>query len=149
MDRGARIWTTVSVVAAAAVAGGALIVWTERPTSVNSPPMVGTGPAPNGTASLNGTSYSVESTELFGENNGWLNYSFRGDSFDFHLWCEITADTGVVCGNVTEAAGTPYSFQFYDGLPSQDPPWQVVVSPDRASAVEYQAGGHARLMVEG
>ena len=96
---------------------------------------------------IDGKSYEFENEILFGQNNGWLNYSYGGVVFRFHLWCSIEADTGYLCGSVSQPNGLRYGFNFSDGLPFQNPPWQTALSPDFASAVQYQQGGQARLLL--
>lgn len=108
-------------------------------------------PQPSGsspTVPIGGHSYAYENESLFGQNNGWLNYSFHGAVFRFHLWCAIDADTGYVCGQVLQSNGVQYPFNFSDGLPSSNPAWQTTVSPDLESAVQYLQGGQARLLIE-
>jgi hypothetical protein len=95
---------------------------------------------------VNGSYYDYESQSLFG-NQSWLNYSFHGVVFGFHLWCAITVDVGTVCGNATEPSGVSYPYSFQDGLPQTDPPWQTWVAPDGHEAVQYQEGGHVHLLV--
>jgi len=97
---------------------------------------------------LNSRTYAYETQSLFG-GPSYQNFSFRGVTFTFHLWCQITADSGIVCGNATEQNGASYSYSFTDGLPTTSPPpWQTWISPDGLEAVEYQQGGNVRLLVE-
>ena len=97
---------------------------------------------------LNSRTYAYETEYLFG-NQSYLSFPFRGVTFTFHLWCQVSGDTGIVCGNATESDGVTYSYSFSDGLPTLGPPpWQTWGSPDDFEAVEYQQGGHARLLVE-
>jgi uncharacterized membrane protein YedE/YeeE len=96
---------------------------------------------------LNSRTYAYETESLFGSQS-YLSYQFHGVIFTFHLWCQVTADAGIVCGNATERDGTSYSYSFTDGLPNSGPmPWQTWVSPDELEAVEYHQGGNARLLV--
>lgn len=133
--------TIVTIVAITSVVVGAF----GEPPGGWKPPLVRGG----GPIVLNGTAFTYESEELFGESNGWLNYTYGTVLFEFHLWCGITVDVGYVCGNVTQPNGVRYAFTFADGLPRLGPaPWQSRVSPDLASAVEYQQGGTARLLIE-
>ena len=101
---------------------------------------------PSGIIEIGGRSYTSVSHSLFG-NESWLNYSFRGVTFGFHLWCDITVDTGYVCGQATEPSGATFSYTFTDGLPEPNPPWQTWVSPDSYDAVQYQEGGTVHLLV--
>lgn len=92
--------------------------------------------------------YAYESEELFGDTGSWQNYSYRGVTFEFHLWCEVSPGGGTLCGHATEADGTSYAYSFSDGPPvSGEPPWQTWVAPDSHEAVQYQQGGHAHLLV--
>jgi hypothetical protein len=101
---------------------------------------------PTGQISINGKNYSFESESLFG-NAPWLNYSYRGVTFGFHLWCLITPAAGVVCGNATESSGISYHYSFSDGPPSPNPSWQTWVAPDEHEAVQYKLGGLVHLLV--
>lgn len=92
--------------------------------------------------------YSFESVSLFGANAGWQSFSYRGVTFGFHLWCQVTPAAGEVCGNATEAGGASYPYSFWDGPPSSSPPWQTWVSPNGHEAVQYRMGGLAHLLVE-
>ena len=97
---------------------------------------------------LDSRTYAYETESLFG-NQSYLSFPFRGVTFTFHLWCRVSGDAGIVCGNATELDGASYSYSFADGLPTVGPPpWQTWVSPDGFEAVEFQQGGHARLLVE-
>ena len=97
---------------------------------------------------LDARTYAYESESLFG-GQPYQSYHFHGVTFTFHLWCQITIDTGIVCGNATELDGTSYSYSFTDGPPASGPaPWQAWISSDGFEAVEYQQGGHVRLLVE-
>ncbi len=81
--------------------------------------------------------YSFESRSLFG--NQWVNYSYRGVTFSFDLWCGIpSAAGGVICGNATDPSGTTHPYSFFDGPPQFNPPWQTWVSPDFHEAVQYR-----------
>ncbi|HZY93006.1 MAG TPA: hypothetical protein VFG07_09600 [Thermoplasmata archaeon] len=101
---------------------------------------------PSGIIQLGGKSYTFVTHSLFG-NESWLNYSFQGVTFGFHLWCNITANTGYVCGHATEPSGATFYYTFVDGLPQANPPWQTWVSPDSHEAVQYQEGGAVHLLV--
>jgi hypothetical protein len=90
--------------------------------------------------------YSFESESLFGSAS-WLNYSYQGVTFGFHLWCLISSAAGVVCGNATESTGVSYSYSFSDGPPSPNPSWQTWVAPDGHEAVQYLLGGLVHLLV--
>ncbi|HLM91529.1 MAG TPA: hypothetical protein VK424_05710 [Thermoplasmata archaeon] len=104
-------------------------------------------PATSRTELIQGTYYSFESESLFG-NASWLNYSFHGVTFGFHLWCAVLADTGRVCGNATEPTGVSYPYSFTDGLPHPgNPSGQTWIAPDQHEAVQYQQGGLVRLLV--
>ena len=87
-----------------------------------------------------------ESKSLFG-NASWLNYSYRGVTFGFHLWCLVTSAAGKICGNVTEATGVSYPFSLWDGPPQLNPAWQTWISPDGREGVQYLQGGSAHLLV--
>ncbi len=87
-----------------------------------------------------------ESKSLFG-NASWLNYSYRGVTFGFHLWCLVTSAAGEICGNVTEATGETYPFSVWDGPPQVNAPWQTWISPDGREGVQYRQGGSAHLLV--
>jgi hypothetical protein len=95
---------------------------------------------------LSNGGYSEEIESLFGDSS-WLNYSFHGVIFEFHLWCSITVDVGYVCGHATESSGTSYSYQSADGLPPPTPPWQPWISPDAHEEVWYKDGGLVQLFV--
>lgn len=95
---------------------------------------------------LGGQTYSYVTESLFGKHTS-LNYSYRGVVFEFHLWCWITVDVGWVCGHAIEPGGASYAYNFSDGLPMQNPPWQNWIAPDFHEAVQYQQGGSARLCV--
>lgn len=99
-----------------------------------------------GSISIGGISYSFESESLFA-NASWLNYSYHGVTFGFHLWCLITSAAGVVCGNATESTGITYPYSFSDGPPSPSPSWQTWVAPDDHEAVQYKQGGLVQLLV--
>lgn len=105
-------------------------------------------PAPPGTIVLGGKPYSYLTESLFGSRS-WLNYSFGGVSFTFHLWCQIQMDTGYVCGDATEPTGVTYGYSFADGLPSATgaPPWETWIAPDGHEAVQYQDGGTVHLLI--
>jgi hypothetical protein len=90
--------------------------------------------------------YSFEAAELFG-NASWLNFTYRGVTFEFHLWCLAGPAAGEICGNATEADGHRYSFSVWDGPPTLEPRWETWVSPDAHEAVQYQQGGLAHLLV--
>lgn len=89
--------------------------------------------------------YAFEGVSLFGR--AWSNYTYRGVTFEFHLWCQITAAAGRICGNATESDGTAHPYSFWDGPPSPSPSWQTWVSPDGHEAVQYRQGGLAHLLV--
>jgi hypothetical protein len=94
--------------------------------------------------------YSYESESLFGPGTGWENFTFRGVTFGFHLWCAIRIDVGTVCGNATGPNGVAHPYDFADGLPRAGPAtWETWVSPDGHEGVEYQDGGQVHLLVEG
>jgi hypothetical protein len=95
---------------------------------------------------VDGRPYSLVSESLFG-NSSWLNYSYRGVTFGFHLWCSVSPGGGEVCGNATESGGTSYRYAFSDGLPQVDPGWQTWVAPDGHEAVQYRMGGLVHLLV--
>ena len=97
---------------------------------------------------LDGRSYQYETESLFG-NRSFLTYQYRGVTFTFHLWCGIAADTGYVCGNATEPGGATFAYSFGDGIPPAfgPPPWQTWIAPTGHEAVQYQDGGHVRLLV--
>jgi hypothetical protein len=95
---------------------------------------------------INGRTYTSESVSLFG-GAMWLNYSYRGVTFGFHLWCAVTPAAGVVCGNATESTGVSYPYSFSDGPPSPNPGWQTWVAPDGHEAVQYKEGGLVHLLV--
>jgi hypothetical protein len=97
-------------------------------------------------SSINGKTYSFESESIFG-GASWLNYSYRGVTFGFHVWCLVTSAAGVVCGNATESTGFSYPYSFSDGPPSPNPSWQTWVAPDGHEAVQYKLGGLVHLMV--
>ena len=99
-----------------------------------------------GNISIDGKNSSFESESLFG-NASWLNYSYRGVTFGFHLWRSIGSGAGEVCGNATESTGTSYPYSFSDGPPSPNPPWQTWVAPDGHEAVQYRQGGLVHLLV--
>jgi len=103
-------------------------------------------PGPPGSEFINGTSYTSESESLFG-NGSWLNYSYRGVTFGFHLWCLITPGGGEICGNATESTGGSYSYSFWDGPPQVNPAWQTWIAPDSHEAVQYKQGGMVHLLV--
>jgi hypothetical protein len=92
------------------------------------------------------TVFNYESESLFGSQS-WLDYSFHGVVFEFHLWCAIRVVVGTVCGNATEPSGPRSTYSFSDGLPPTNLPWQIRVAPDGHEAVQYQLGGHVRLLV--
>lgn len=89
--------------------------------------------------------YSYESVSLFGNVPAWQNYSYRGVTFEFHLWCGITPAGGTICGNATQPDGAETPYSFWDGLNSG---WQTWVSPDGYDAVQYHVGGTAHLLVQ-
>jgi hypothetical protein len=95
---------------------------------------------------VNGRPYTLESESLFGDSS-WLNYSYRGVTFGFHLWCSESPGGGVVCGNSTESGGTAFSYAFFDGPPQVDPRWQTWVAADGHEAVQYRQGGLVHLLV--
>jgi hypothetical protein len=95
---------------------------------------------------LDGRLYTFEAESLFGSAS-WLNYSFDGVTFGFHLWCAVNSAAGEVCGNATESDGSTHPYAFWDGLPTSDPPWQTWVSADGHEAVEYRDGGTVHLLV--
>jgi hypothetical protein len=99
-----------------------------------------------GQISISGKTYWLESESLFG-NASWLNYSYRGVTFGFHLWCLISPAAGVVCGNATESTGISYAYSFSDGPPSSNPSWQTWVAPDGHEGVQYKLGGLVHLLV--
>jgi hypothetical protein len=82
--------------------------------------------------------------ERFGAGDGWLNYTFHGVTFGFHLRCQVGPAAGTICGNATEASGARFPYSFSDDLDSEVQTW---VAPDFHQAVEYQSGGHADLPV--
>ncbi len=87
--------------------------------------------------------FSFESQSLFG--NSWTNYTYRGVTFSFHLWCSAGPAAGEVCGNATESDGGSYAYSFEDGITVRG--WQTWVSPDSHEAVQYQQGGLVHLLV--
>jgi len=108
-------------------------------------------PAPNGSNTVAGVSvlddrfYSYENLSIFGP--AWSNYTYRGVTFSFHLWCEITPAAGKLCGNATESNHESYPYAFWDGLPTRNPQWQTWVAPDYQEAVQYLQGGTVHLLV--
>jgi len=108
---------------------------------------VSPGPsAAPGTEVVNGRTFAVQSESLFGSAS-WLNYTFHGVVFGFHLWCATTPAAGTVCGNATEPDGTSYPYAFADGPPQEHPAWQTWIAPDGREGVQYLQGGSARLLV--
>ncbi|MGA8663736.1 MAG: hypothetical protein WB809_01520 [Thermoplasmata archaeon] len=106
-------------------------------------------PLPGGSSGeelVNGKLYSFESESIFG-GAAWLNYSYRGVTFGFHLWCLVTPAFGEVCGNATEPSGVSYAYAFSDGPPEFHVTWQTWVAPDAHEAVEYRQGGTIHLLV--
>ncbi|MCI4347678.1 MAG: hypothetical protein L3J97_03555 [Thermoplasmata archaeon] len=101
--------------------------------------------APSGYEVVNGKSYSFESESLFG-NAAWLNYSYRGVTFGFHLWCQAGPAAARVCGNATESGGLSYSYAFWDGPPQLNPTWHTWTAPDQFEAVQYEQGGLVHLL---
>jgi len=90
--------------------------------------------------------YSFEEEHVFG--SPWSNFSYRGVTFAFHVWCAITSGGGEVCGNVTESNGGVSSFSFSDGPPGE-PRWATWVSPDAGVAIQFESlsGGLVHLLV--
>jgi hypothetical protein len=94
--------------------------------------------------------YSYESEALFGDGNGWNNYSYRGVTFGFSLVCGPPNPGGpTICGNATAADGVPHAYEFGEVGPPRDGPgpWQTWVAADAHEAVEFQPGGFVHLLV--
>jgi hypothetical protein len=91
--------------------------------------------------------YSFEAEHVFG--SPWSNFSYRGVTFAFHVWCEVTPAAGEVCGNVTESNGGIFPFSFWDGPPSVEPRWETWVAPDGQAAIQFESlsGGLVHLLV--
>jgi hypothetical protein len=104
---------------------------------------------PSGELWIGGHLYSYERESLSGEGNGWLNFTYRGVTFGFHMWCGPPSPGGAtLCGNATGADGVPHPYSFSDGPPTVGPaPWQTWIGPDAHEAVQYQQGGMVRLLV--
>ncbi|MGP8073052.1 MAG: hypothetical protein ACLPZM_07985 [Thermoplasmata archaeon] len=130
-----RKWILVAVVAAVGVVTVSLVLLA-LPISQES----------SGYQLLNGRLYFFQSESLFGKA-AWQNYSYRGVTFGFHLWCAITPAAGEVCGNATESGGVSHPYSFSDGPPQPNPSWQSWVAPDSHEAVEYTLGGLVHLLV--
>lgn len=91
--------------------------------------------------------YSYVAENVFGSS--WSNFSYRGVTFAFHVWCEITPAAGKVCGNVTESNGGSFPFAFSDGPPSPQPVWETWVAHDASAAIQFESlsGGLVHLLV--
>lgn len=89
--------------------------------------------------------YSFEAESVFGP--AWSNYTYRGVTFEFHVWCAITPGGGELCGNVTESNGSTFPFSFWDARLSQGSQWETWVAPDSEVAIQYETGGLAHLLV--
>jgi hypothetical protein len=107
---------------------------------------ISAGQLPLGPPAFNEENYSLESESLFGSAS-WLNYSFHGVTFGFHLWCSVSVDVGVVCGHATESSGASYAYNFSDGPPGGNPSWATWLAPDDHEAVQYKDGGLVQLFV--
>jgi len=95
--------------------------------------------------------YASESESIFGPP-GWSNFTFRGATFDFQVYCEpnpsLPLPLGAICGSARESNGAPSSFTFFEPeVPRFYPPWQNWVAPDGTVAVEYHPGGPVHLLV--
>ena len=136
MSRPRRRWLIIGSLVAAAAVVSALVVLS-IPNSVE----------PSGATLIDFRFYSFESVSLFNKP-AWQNYTYKGVTFEFHLWCLASPAAGELCGNATEANGAIFPYSFSDGPPTWGPPpWQTWVSPDYHEAVQYQTGGLAHLMV--
>ena len=101
----------------------------------------------SGVQVVGGRPYSFESESLFGTRGSWQNYTYRGVTFGFHLWCLATPVAGELCGNATEPSGVSYPYSFSDGPPSPTPAWQTWNAHDAHEAVQYREGGIVHLLV--
>jgi len=102
---------------------------------------------PSGYTMIGSRLYSYETENVFGST--WSNFSYRGVTFAFHVWCATTSAAGELCGNVTESNGGTFPFQFSDGPPSPQPYWETWVAPDDQSAIQFESlsGGLVHLLV--
>jgi hypothetical protein len=93
--------------------------------------------------------YSYENVTVFGPS--WSNFSYRGVTFGFHVWCGPPTPAGAtLCGNATELTGTSYPFSFFEpGGPAIPRPWVTWISPDGQEGVQFEpdSGGLAHLLV--
>ncbi len=102
---------------------------------------------PSGYTMIGTQLYSFEAKNVFGST--WSNFSYRGVTFAFHVWCAITPAAGEICGNVSESNGGIFPFEFSDGPPSPQPHWETWVAPDGQSAIQFESlsGGLVHLLV--
>jgi hypothetical protein len=116
--------------------------------------VLSTGPGPSApvySIVIGNESYSFETVTVFGPH--WSNFSYRGVTFEFEVWCNVPSPAGaMLCGNVTEANGSAYPFSFWEPggpLPTQPRPWVTWISPDALEGVQYEpdSGGLAHLLV--
>jgi hypothetical protein len=135
MTRNRRLWILVAATASIA-AVAALLILLSFPIAQE----------PAGYQLVDGKTYEYESESLFGSAS-WLNYTYQGVTFGFHLWCLITSAAGEVCGNATESSVVSYPYYFSDGPPQANPSWQTWVAPDQHEAVQYMQGGLVHLLV--
>ncbi len=131
-----RRWFIVLGAGCAGVAAVVVLVLLYVPTVTGS----------TGYTAIGSRLYSYEAESLFGQ--AWSNFTYRGVTFGFHLWCLATPAAGEICGKATEPSGTVYSYSFWDGPPSPSPKWQTWVSPDGHEAVQYLPGGLAHLLIQ-
>jgi hypothetical protein len=107
-------------------------------------------PFPTNAIVIGGERYSSENVTVFGPT--WSNFTDRGVTFGFHVWCgPVTPGGATLCGNATEPNGISYPFSFFDfggPPPTQPRPWVTWISPDRQEGVQFEAdsGGLAHLM---
>jgi hypothetical protein len=101
---------------------------------------------PAGEILIGGRDYTYESQSLF-NNGSWQNYTYRGVTFEFHLWCFISSGGAELCGNATESPGVSFPYSFSDGPTQINPQWQTWIAPDGHEGVQYKQGGSARLLV--
>jgi hypothetical protein len=91
--------------------------------------------------------YSFEDETVFGsEGTGWHNYSHRGATFAFQVYCP-SIPVGKICAWVTEPDGSNLSFSFFAAEVPGDSAWESWVAPDGAVASEYHPGGLVRMLV--
>ena len=103
---------------------------------------------PSGYTMVGNQLYSFESENVFG--SPWSNFTYRGVTFEFHVYCSISPGGGELCGNVSESTQSTFPFSIWEAPTGPGPgPWLTWVAPDSHVAIQFasNSNGVVHLLV--